>query len=252
MKEDESKTTKEPAAAAGQPESTQSVETAEAPDTQPETGGEVERPEDVNDAPRDGEGCEAVVVIVAETHHDHPEYARTVARSVKQNLTGVDALVVIMGYDPAMTLAQSLLRMIGELETERIILITDDMVILNPVTICEVGCRRGELTEKGVTVGDCRTPKLMHRSVLLKMLPEMIAAYAAFDPILEYDEYARPQVAPVIMRPWSKDNWLLPVVSEHPPLEVLQKWAKTQRFMFISRPKWPSSVVKFLEDRFPE
>lgn len=249
MKEDESKTTKSHAAAAGQSENTQSMETVETPDTNADGGASVERPDD---PPRDGEGCEGVVVIVAETHHNHPEYAKTVALSVKQNLTGVDALVVIMGYHPEMTLAQSLLRMIDELETERIILMTDDMVILSPVTIYELGCRRGELTKDGVTVGECRTPKLMHRSVLLKMLPEFIKTYAYFDPILEYDEYARPQVPPVIMRPWNQDNWLLPVITNNPPLEVLKKWAKTQRFMFISRPEWPATVVKFLSERFPE
>lgn len=245
MKEDESKTSK---AAAEQPESTQSMETAEAPDTQSETGGKVERPEDVS--PRDGEGCEAVTVVIIA--HDE-KYGVLMARSLKQNLIGVDADIhLVTNENLKDTDAKTLLEHLPHVKTERIILMTDGMVILNPVTICEVGCRRGELTDKGVTVGECRTPKLMHRSMLLKMLPEMIDSYAAFDPILEYDEYARPQVAPVIMRPWNKDNWLLPVITENPPLEVLQQWAKTQRFMFISRPEWPSSVVKFLEERFPE
>lgn len=247
MKEDENKTTQAAAAAAEQPENTQSVETAETPDTTAGTGDAVERPAD---APRDGKGCEAVTVVIIEHNEQH---ALLAARSVKANLVGADALVVrIAGQDGA-TDAQALLRFVGEVcSTERLIVMTDEMIILNPVTICEIGCRRGELTEKGVTVGENRTPKLMHKSVLEKMLPEMIANYAGFDPLLEYDEYARPQVAPVIMRPWDQDNWLLPVISKNPPLEALEKWAKTQRFAWIAPQSWTDTVVKFLEERFGE
>lgn len=206
---------------------------------------------DVAGPPADGEGCEGVTVIVAATQDRHPEYADITARSVKQNLMGVDARVVVMRYNREMTLGQQLLLMLDYVGTERIVLMTDEMVLLNPTTLYELGCRRGELTEKGVTVGECRTPKLMHKSVLLKMLPEMIATYALFNPLLEYDEYARPQVMPVVMRQWNLDNWLLPVVSASPSMDAIRQWAKTQRFMFNCRSEWPRQVVKFLEERFP-
>ena len=245
MNENENKTD----AAVEQPENTQSVAAAQAPDTQPDAGTDVERPAD---APRDGEGCESVTVIVAETLPNHPGYAKLAARSVKANLVGVDAIVAIMGYDKQMPMAEALLRMLEEVGTERIILMTDDMFILNPVTIYELGCRRGELNEKGVLLGECRTPKLMHKSVLLKMLPEFIKTYAAFNVLLEYGEYATPQVMPVIMRPWNQDNWLLPIVSEKPNPEALQQWAKTQRFMYVERQEFPNTVLRFLEERFPE
>jgi hypothetical protein len=257
MEKDETKTT-----AAEQPENTQSVETVETPDTQSTSGEDLERPdtqstsgEDLErpDPPRDGEGCEAVTVIVAETSADHPEYAKIVARSVKANLVGADALVLIMAFSPEMTLAQALLRVLNEaMSTERIVLMTDHMVLLNPTTLCELGCRRGVLTSKGVTVGECQTPKLMYRSVLLKMLPEFIETYASFDVFLEYDEYARPNVMPVIMRPWNQDNWVMLVASDNPKPELLSQWAATQRFMSIIRPEWPRSVVRLLQERFPE
>lgn len=239
---------------------TVTVAAVETPDAPADTGTEVARPSvgqsvpdgsPVDTPPADGEGCESVTVIVAETQARHPKRALLAARSVRQNLIGADALVLIMGYNEQMSMAQSLLRMLEVVGTERVVLMTDEMVLLNPTTLYELGCRRGELTEKGVTVGECRTPKLMHKSVLLKMLPEMIATYALFNPLLEYDEYARPQVMPVIMRPWNQDNWLLPIVTDNPPVEALHKWAKTQRFLFVSRPEWPRSVVKFLEERFP-
>lgn len=203
--------------------------------------------------PSDGEGCQGVTVIVAETTPGHPEYARLAARTVKVNLVGVDAVVAIMAYEPPTTLAEALLRTLNEeVATERIVLMTDHMALLQPTSLAELGCRRGELTERGVTVGECLTPKLMYRSVLLRMLPEMIGTYAAFDPLLEYDEYARPQVMPVIMHPWRHDNWLLPVGSASPDPAALAQWGRTQRFLIVKREEWPGAVVEFIEKRFPE
>lgn len=231
MKENESKTTAAAAAAAEQPDNSHV---------------DVEG----SDAPRDGEGRESVTVVIIAYDDKH---GYLMARSAKNNLIGVDADIhVVTDEHLKDTDAKTLLEHLPYVKTERIILMTDGMMFLNPVTLYEIGCRRGTLTAKGVTLGECHTPKLMHKSVLEKMLPEMIATYAHFDVAMEYDEYARPQVAPVIMRPWDQDNWLLPVVSKNPPLEALEKWSKTQRFAWISPQSWTDTVVKFLEDRFPE
>lgn len=200
-------------------------------------------------APRDGEGCEAVTVVIIARNGQRGALA---ARSVRQNLLGVDAdIQVLTGSALKPTDAETLLEYLPHVETERIILMTDGMIILNPVTIYEIGCRRGELTAKGITAGECRTPKLMHRSVLEKMLPAMIRNFAAFDILLEYDQYARPSVAPVAMRPWNEDNWLLPVVSKKPSAKALAEWGKTQHFALIYDHAWTEDVVRFLEERFP-
>ena len=243
MKEDESKNT--PTATEEQPENAQSVATVAAPDDTTPSGGEVERPDD----PRDGEGCEAVTVVIVETSEPH---ALMAARSVKQNLVGADVLVARLAVDPQMTLIEALLRFVTEVtSSERIILMTDSMLLLNPTTIHEIGCRRGVLTDKGVALGEERTPKLMYRSVLLRLLPYLKDNYPHASIFLEYDQFARPEVMPLLMRPWNQDNWLLPVVSKNPPLEALQKWAKTQRFAWIAPQSWTDTVVKFLEERFP-
>lgn len=243
MTENESKI---PKAAAEQSENTQSMGAAQAPDTQSEAGDAVQGPE----APRDGEGCEAVTVVIVETCE---QYALMAARSVRKNLVGADVLVLRLCVDPQMTLIEALHRLITEgTESERIILMTDQMLLLNPVTIHEIGCRRGVLTEKGVTVGEMRTPKLMYRSVLLRMLPFLKENYPHASVFLEYDDYARPQVIPVIMRPWNQDNWLLPVISAAPDPKLLRQWAQTQRFMYIEQRVWPKAVIEFLEERFPE
>lgn len=241
MKEDESKTT---TAAAEQPETAQPVENVEAPDTGTPSGDQLERP----DEPRDGDGCEAVTVVIVETDELH---ALMAARSVRQNLVGADALVVRLGVDPQMTLIDALLRFVTEATgSERIILMTDSMVLLNPTTIHEIGCRRGVLTDKGVTLGEVRTPKLMYRSVLLRLLPYLKDNFPHANVLLEYDQYARPEVMPLLMRPWNQDNWLLPVVSAAPKPELLRQWARTQRFMYIEPRTWPKAVEEFLEERF--
>jgi len=243
MKEDESKNT--PTATEEQPENAQSVATVAAPDDTTPSGGEVERPDD----PRDGEGCEAVTVVIVETSEPH---ALMAARSVKQNLVGADVLAAVLEVDPQMTLIEALLRFVTEVtSSERIILMTDSMLLLNPTTIHEIGCRRGVLTDKGVALGEERTPKLMYRSVLLRLLPYLKDNYPHASIFLEYDQFARPEVMPLLMRPWNQDNWLLPVVSAAPKPELLRQWARTQRFMYVKPEAWPKTLVEFLEERFP-
>ena len=250
MTEDENKTTQQPAADAGQPENTQSVETAETPDTTADGGAEVERP----DAPRDGEGCESVTVVIIEHNEQH---ALLAARSAKANLLGVDALVVrIAGMDGA-TDAQALQRFVNETcPTERIVLMTDDMIILNPVFLAHIALPKATkvgTNEQGTDILNFSThmPQMMYKSVLVPMLKEITELYPYTDIFDAYGHEAFRDVRPIMLPAWNKDAWLLPVVSKNPPLEALQKWAETQCFAWISHQSWNKTVVKFLEDRFP-
>ena len=231
--ENENKTT----AAPEQPEDTQSVAVAEAPDTQ--SGTVVEGS---SDTPADGEGCESVTVIVAETHPDHPEYAKMAAKSVKKNLIGVDAMVVIMGYEPQMPMSQALLRMLEMVNTERIILMTDGMFILNPVTIHNIGVRKSPATNM---------PVLMYKSVLEPLLKEMAADIPYADVAETYAE-ASTEVAPIIVGDWKIDPWLLPLISKNPSIEAVGKFAKWKMFMHVGPESWSDDLLKFLEERFPE
>lgn len=197
-------------------------------------------------APHDGEGCEAVTILIAATHVGRPEYARTAACSVRQNLVGADALVLIMAHDPETTMVAALRRQLDAVPTERIILMTDNMLILNPTTIYELGCRRAI-----VAIDKVPTPMLMHKSALAPLLDYMLAELPYADVMLEYDRRVRSAILPVLTRPWNADNWLLPVVSDSPAPDVLRKWAATQRFLFINRPTWPPTVKQFLDENFP-
>ena len=251
MEKDEIKTTEQPAADAGQTENTQSVETAETPDTATDGGAEVERP----DAPRDGEGCEGVTVVIIE--HDE-QRALLTARSVKQNLLGVDALTVRIAGENDATDAQALQRFVNEAcPTERIVLMTDEMVILNPVTLPHIALPKAMkvgANEQGddILSFSTRIPQMMYKSVLVPMLKEIVELYPHTDIFDAYGHEAFKDVRPVMLPAWNQDSWLLPVVSKNPPMEALQKWGKAQRFAWISPQSWSKTVVKFLEERFPE
>ena len=162
MKKNEPKT-KQQSAETVAPMDALPMEVIETPDTTSRTGADMARPADapVTDPsgfPTDGEGCESVTVIIIANHRDHPEFAQMVARSVKQNLIGVDGEILIMQREDGLPLTEDLRQFLLQVHTERIILMTDDMVMLNPSTIYEVGCRRAI-----ATVAYSPTPMLTSR-----------------------------------------------------------------------------------------
>lgn len=234
--------TKNATVATEQSPQSQPVAAAAAPDPTPDAGTPAAAP------PADGEGCEAVTVVILASDPAHAELA---ARSVRHNLIGVDGDIHIVPCAGTKTDIETLMEHLPDVQTERIVLMYDNMVILQPTTIYELGCRRGRLTPKGVELGETHTPHLMHKSVLCRMLPYLKEMFPHANIMLEYDNYARPAVSPVIMREWNRDNWLLPVVSAAPSPGVIRQWARTQRFMLIETSPWPQSVLEFLNQRFP-
>ena len=249
MKKDESKTAH---AAAEQPENDQPVATVETPDGQPGQGAEVEGPDD---APHDDEGCEAVVVVIVESDEQR---ALLAAASVKKNLVGVDALVVRLGMKDGCTLLQALYRLLTEgTRQERIVLMTDQMLLLNPVTLSDIGVLKAVkvgTSEQGDDILDynVRMPQLMHRSVLLPMLKEAVELYPHTDISDAYTPGAYPAVRPLTVGDWHSDPWLLPVVSENPPLAAIAAFARWKKFAYVSAQSWRKALLKFFEDRFAE
>jgi len=234
MKKNESKSKK-----------TQPVETLETPNTQSETRTDVERPADT---PSDGEGCESVTVIIVTDNEIHGEL---MAHSVKKNLIGVDADIhLVTGENLRNTLVETLMEHMPHVKTERIILMTDSMVILNPVTIYEIGVRKAVQITPNLLSFQTNTPMLMHKSVLLPLLDDMRQNSPYADVMDTYGQCVNTDVEPLIMKPWNADRWLLPVVSKAPFASTIAHWAATQRFMHIQSRPWPNTVEKFLEDRF--
>lgn len=230
---------------AEQSESTQSVESAAAPDTTTSAGTDVEGPED---APADGPGLEGVTVVIVETNEKH---ALLAAESVKRNLTGVDCLVVRLELGE-LTLPQALLRFINEASrAERIVLMTDQMLLLNPVTLADIAVIKGKRLDKTVDY-DLRMPVMLHRSVLQDFLPWMIADFPFANLATLYFGSVHAKINPIDPGEWNKNCWLLPIISKNPPIDTVEKWAKTQKFAFVSDQSWSDELVEFLEERFAE
>ena len=225
-------------------ETAESVETPETPDTQSETRTDVEKPADT---PTDGEGCEGVTVIIAAI-----AYGALMAQSVQKNLTGVDADIHLVTEENLRdTLAETLAEHMPHVKTERIILMTDGMMILNPVTLGDIACVKAKKVGKVLNFST-NTPVLMHKSALSALLSE--AAESGLDHIDVIDSYFKGTLpegfTPVILGDWKSDPWLLPAVTRNPSIEAVGKYAKWKKFMHISPDSWSDDLVKYLEDRF--
>lgn len=241
-KENENKNTETPQE---QPEGTQSVETVAAADANTGAGTDVDRPEDT---PADGEGFEGVTVVIIETNEQH---ALLAAKSVKKNLRGVDCLAVRLELGE-LSLPEVLLRFINEASSAgRIVLMTDGMLLLNPVTLADIAVIKGRGGD-GIWNYEQRTPVMLHRSVLEDFLSRMIDRYPQDNLINLYFGSIHGDIYPVDTTKWNESCWLLPVVSKYPPIDVVKKWAETQKFLYVSEQSWSDDLVKFLEDRFGE
>jgi len=215
-----------------QPENTKSVEATTALATDESSSGTA--------TPSDGEGCESVTVIIIARNEKHGEL---MLRSVKKNLIGVDADVhLVTGDNVKNTDVETLLAQMPEVKTERIVLMTEGVFILNPSTIFDIGARKTPAANM---------PALMYKSVLEPLLKQMKEELPYADVA---DTYARvtPEVTPAIIGNWRKDPWLLPVISKNPPREALEEYGAWKKFMHVSPDSWSPDLVKFLENRFPE
>lgn len=230
--ENENKTT----AAVEQPESTQPVAAAEAPDTTSQTGTDVAG----QDVPRDGEGCESVTIVIIARDAKH---GWLMARSVMKNLIGVDADIhLVTENNLCDTDIETLQNHLPHIQTDRLIMMTEGMVILNPVTIHDIGLRKSPAA---------KMPTLMYKSVLKPLLQEMKADLPYAD-IAETYIRATPEVKPIPVGDWRTDPWLLPVISKNPNIEAVEKFAQWKKFMHVGPDSWSDGLVKFLEERFPE
>lgn len=228
-----------------QPESAQPMESAAAVDTTTEAGADVDRPED---APADGKGFEGVTVVIIETNEQR---ALLAAESVKKNLRGVDCLVVRLELGE-LSLPEVLLRFINEASSaERIVLMTDGMLLLNPVTLADIAVIKGRRGD-GILNYEQRMPVMLYRSVLKDFLPAMIAQNPKANLISLYFGGVYGDIHPIDTVTWNASCWLLPVVSRNPNIKVVEKWAETQKFLYVSEQSWSDDLVKFLEERFTE
>lgn len=168
-------------------------------------------------SPTDADGCEAVTIIITADSEDRADLA---IRSMKRNLLGVDAEVVVVSPPDKDAVEQA----VQAAKTRRVILMTGNMLILNPVTIHDIGIK------KAID----HMPVLLYKSGIYAKSSTLDA------------------VRPLPIGDWRTDPWLLPVVSGNPDIPTLRRLADFKRFIYISDKSWTPAVVKFLEERFPK
>lgn len=199
------------------------------------------------EAPADSKGCEAVTVIVIESEN-FAVGAAIAVRSVRQNLKGVDAdIQVVKGDLNVETLKSSL----GFVQTERIILMTANMIILNPVLLSDIALVKAKKIGSTITA-NTGMPVMVHKSALEVLLKEAEEANQPHIDIL--DTYFPGTVptgfTPFILGDWSKDPFVLPVVSKNPSIEAIGKFVEWKKFMHIGPDSWSEDLKAYLENRF--
>lgn len=246
MKEDENKNA---AAAAEQPENDQPLENAEAHAPAPEAGADVDRHDDT--PPADGEGCESVTVVIIARDDRHLEL---IGRLVEKNLTGVDAdIQAVTGEHLKDTDVETLLEHLPHVNTERIILMTDGMLILNPVVLGDIACpkaaKKGDFLDFNTLM-----PVLMHKSALQQLLESLKDEKPHADIVNEYFGHCMPKgFQPVVLRDiWREESWLMPVASKQPSIDALRQWGKTQKFAHIGPDSWTEDVIAYLQEKLSE
>lgn len=198
--------------------------------------------------PADGEGCEGVTVVIIAHDGRHLEL---IGQLVKKNLTGVDADIhAVTGEHLKDTLIETLVEHLPHVDTERIILMTDGMVIMNPVVLGDIAC------PKAVKKGDfldfnTLMPVLMHKTALQQLLDSLKEEKPHADIVNEYFSHCMPDgFQPVVLREiWREENWLMPVASKQPSIDALRQWGKTQKFVYIGPDSWTEDVVTFLQEK---
>jgi len=223
----------------------QSVEsTVENPVDIPDAGEAVARPGD--DDTDDGEGFEAVTVVIVS---QDPDTGGLAAESIKANLYGANADIhLVTGENLRETLAKTLIEHLPHVKTERIVLMTDGMVVLSPITLGDISCIKAMQGKQGLTY-NTRTPLLLHKSVFADVLNAIEVSGDPLDPIDTYFKSILPDnFYPVMLKDWREDPWLLPVISKNPPIAEVRKWAAVRKFGHISSQSWSAEIKAFIEE----
>lgn len=186
------------------------------------------------DEPRDAEGMEAVTVLVMAAD---PEHTPLTVAGVRKFLKGVHAEVLTIAPEQrGDTDIETLRRVLPMVQTERVVVIGDGQLLLQPVTLYD--CAQ-------LTTLYGRKPQMYHKSVLLPLLEELATDKPYADVAAEYFARVLHGVTPLPVGDWRTDPWLLPVVSEQPSVHVIGQYLSRKKFAAVSPQSWTSDVLAF-------
>ena len=222
-----------------------------------------------------------VLVVITSPANDFL-LLRHCLRSLRKNLRGVKAEVKVIGSErPSWIDCDTwLVTVKGELnacimsaaisiKTERIIVMTDRMLLARPVSLADIALLKAMpeansnktvdwlIEQQGTTKHqvwnyDTHMPLYVFRTQLAHVACFMDEndAFTEDLPTL-YNNLLFPDLQPTLLD-WATDGWLLPVVSAHPSMERMKAFLVKKKFIWISPNSEGAEVVALLKFLTPD
>lgn len=291
MKKDEKPQPQEIAAVAADAPAAQENESAaqqpaQAEESAPDASGEIAAADDGPiDENQDPTFVPVTVLVVATSAANNYLLLRHCLRSLSKNLRGVDAQVKVVGAERPdwlncdswfsdaagefNHLNELVARALPFVETNRVILMTDRMLLARPVSLADIALLKA-LPEGN----DLPTLKVLAERT--KDDPHWLWNYQTHMPIyafqhhligvlrflteIGHEDLHLPTVyynllysdmLPTLLD-WRTDGWLLPVVSAHPSMERMKSFLIKKKFIWISPNSEGAEVVALLKFLTPD
>lgn len=291
MKKDEKPQPQETAAVAADAPAAQENEAAaqqpaQTEESAPDAGGEIAAADDGPiDENQDPTFVLVTVLVVATSAANNYLLLRHCLRSLWKNLRGVDAQVKVVGAERPdwldcnswlsdaagefNHLNELVARALPFVETNRVILMTDRMLLARPVSLADIA-----LLKAMPEGNDLPTLKVLAERT--KDEPHWLWNYLTHMPLYAfrhqligvvrylieighedlhlptvYNNMLYPDLQPTLLD-WRTDSWLLPVVSAHPSMERMQSFLVKKKFIWISPNSEGAEVVALLKFLTPD
>ncbi|MBR7043417.1 MAG: hypothetical protein IKI18_04495 [Prevotella sp.] len=260
-----------PDAPATEQETTVELATAENQEPAPEAASKVKE-DDPTNVP-----VSLLVFQTAQNGH----LLRYVLRSVARNLCGVDCELRVVGTEkPEWLREESWLQAEGEgievvknaiaaVETERVVLMTDRMVLLRPVLLSDIEVLKAAplghkptptmewlIAQQGTTKHqvfdfDTLMPVLVWKKQVLALIETLPAEAKDLDIATIYFNFLMAGMLPIFID-WRTDGWLLPLVSDNPNMERVHQLLDKKKFLHVARNSESDGVMQLLKFRLPD
>lgn len=291
MKKDEKPQPQETAAVAVDAPAAQENEAAaqqpaQTEESAPDAGGEIAAADDGPiDENQDPTFVPVTVLVVATSAANNYLLLRHCLRSLSKNLRGVDAQVRVVGAERPdwidcdtwlsdaagefNHMNELVARALPHVETNRVILMTDRMLLARPVSLADIA-----LLKAMPEGNDLPTLKVLAEQTkddprwLWNYLTHM-PLYAFRKPLMAvlrflteighedlhlptvYNNLLYSDMLPTLLD-WRTDSWLLPVVSAHPSMERMKSFLAKKKFIWISPNSEGAEVVALLKFLTPD
>ena len=228
----------------------------------------------------------AVTFLVMLTSADNDCFLlRHCLRSLEKNLRGVNVNVKVVGKEKPQWLDENswldvadesdtqnwnslIMRAAPLVEDERIVIMSDRMILLRPVTLADIALLKAEVGANGnqtvqllsdwqgskVKVHNYKTnmPAMFFKSTLVDVLDFVMGSKGVvdFDLPTAYFNLIYSELMPVLLE-WTTDSWLLPIISENPDMERVRTYWMKKKFVYFSD-RYGKDIIAWLKFMTPD